>query len=377
MLWGNSRNRKPARTVATGVAAVLFLAAAPAAADPVPDFRPEQWGLQSIDTQQLWEETQGQGVTVGMPGFAVDEEHPDVDGNVTVDTEFGSDGDTETGTAAASLVAGHGHGFDADAGVLGVAPRAELLVLPTDKSLPSAIRRAIDSDVQVILLPETDGSVNLTNATRDAADAGILVVGPAGGEEYPDVLAVGGVDENGELVDGSPDAEEIDLLAPGADLVAAGPDLGQEEVTGAEYAAAMAAGAAALLRAAYPQLFPDQIRSALVDGAQQGTEGLPSLHLPTAQAQAEGAAQNTQLVDGILENREEQDAPVPVWVWLLVVGAVLVLGIAMVVLWVRRSTKDPYGVQAERELEEAEIARERAATAPPATRRKGGRRRKR
>lgn len=387
MLGGNSRNRRHTHHARGGTAlvsaaatvAVLGLTAVPVAADVVPDFRPEQWGLQSIGAQELWEEAQGEGITVALPGVSVHGDHPDLVDNVELDTRFGDDsGDVETGNAVAALVAGHGHGMDADGGVLGVAPASTLLVLPAGGRLAAAVRFAAEGGAQVILLPETETGTDLTGATQDAVRNGALVVGPAGGREDPNVLTVAGTDENGELIPDSPDATAIDLTGPGADLVTAGPELGETEVTGAPYAAAMAAGAAALLRSDHPQLRPEQVREALVEGAQAGPGGLPALHLPTAQGQATGVAQDIPMIDEDLVNEREEPGGVPVWAWFATVGAVLVLGVLILVLWVRRSTADPYGVQAERREDDEKIAAERAAEAQLAERRrqKGGRRRK-
>lgn len=385
MLGGNSRNRTHKRHVLGATAGacvaltVLGLTAAPAAAD-VLDFRPEQWALESIGAQEAWESTQGQGVTVALPGVSVDEDHPDLRDNLEVDTEFGGNGnDTEQGTAAGTLVAGHGHGMDADGGVLGVAPDASLLVLPTDDDLADVIGYAVTAGAQIILLPdEVDDDEDQLAATEAAARSGTLVVAPAGGEEDPNVLAVGGVDEDGGLIPDSPGTSSIELLAPGADLYTAGDDMGQTQVTGTPYAAAVVAGAAALLGAEYPQLNPEQLRTALVEGAQQGPEGLPSLHLPSAVAQASGEAQDTPLID---EDLVEDDSPaVPVWVWFALVGVVLVLIVLVLVLWVRRTSTDPYGVAAERREEDERLAAERAEQAKaeerPSRRKKGGRRRR-
>ncbi|MEU3015954.1 S8 family serine peptidase [Nocardiopsis sp. NPDC007018] len=394
--------------------AVLGLTAVPAAADDVPDFRPDQWSLASIGAQEAWETSQGQGVTVALPGVSVDEEHPDLRDNLVVDTEFGGNGgDTDLGTAMGALAVGHGHGMDADGGVLGVAPAARLLVLPTgtDSSgsgsadtgdadatagtespgadataaaadsadLADVIGYAVEQGAQVVLLPtEVDQDEDLQAATASATRSGTLVVAPAGGEDDPNVLAVGGVTEEGTLLPDSPPASAIGLLAPGAELSTAGPDMGQVDVTGTPYAAAVAAGAAALLNSEYPQLGSEQLRAALVEGAQQGTEGLSSLYLPAAVEQASGEAQDIPLVD---DDLVQDDSPtVPVWMWFALVGVVLALIVILLVLWVRRSTKDPYGVEAERREEDQRLAAERAEQAKaeerPSRRKKGGRRRK-
>ncbi|RKS05875.1 subtilase family protein [Nocardiopsis sp. Huas11] len=382
MLGGNSRNRthkRHLRTAVAGTAAAVFgFAPAPVAADDIPDFRPEQWGLISIGAPDVWEETQGEGTTVALPGFAVVEDHPDLRDNLTVDTEFGEGGDEVTGTAAAALVAAHGHGMDADGGVLGAAPDAALLALPTEDDLPGAVRHAANEGAPVILLPENDGGDDLAAATEEAAGSGALVVGPADGGDDPNVLAVAGVDEDGALIPDSAEAGAIDLTAPGADLDTADPELGAAQVTGTPYAAAMAAGAAALLRTHYPQLGPAEIRTALVEGSQQGPDGLPALHVPTADAEAGGTAEDVPMIDEDLADRADEGGGVPVWAWFASIGAVLVLGVLLLVVWVRRSSADPYGVKAERAAEDERIAAERAAESGPESRRrqKGGRRRK-
>ncbi|OOC55712.1 MULTISPECIES: S8 family serine peptidase [Nocardiopsis] len=387
MLGGNSRSRTHTRRTRGGTAsacaaavtatAVLLGPAAPASADLVPDYRPEQWGLQTIAAQELWEDTQGQGVTVALPGTSVNEEHPDLVDNVRVDTRFGTGGDAGAGSAMASLAAAHGHGFDADGGMLGVAPESTVLVLPTGDRLAEAVRFAAQEDVQVILLPETDGAADLAGATQAAVDNGVLVVGPAGGPEDPNVLTVAGTDADGALVPNSPDTGSVALTAPGADLMAADTEVGYTEVTGAQYAAAMAAGAAALLRSDHPHLLPGQVRDALVEGSRSGPEGLPALHLPSAQEQATAIAQDNPAFEEDVLSGDGQGWAVPVWVWFATVGAVVVLGVLLVVLWIRRSTADPYGVEAERQEEDERIAAERAAEAPPASRRKRGGRRRR
>ena len=381
MLGGNSRNRTHTRRGIRGIAAscaivtVLGVTAVPAAAQVAdyPDFRPDQWGQSAIGAAELWEETQGQGTTVAIPGPSVMEDHPDLRDNITVNTDHGENTeDMDLGTELGGLVAGHGHGMDADGGVLGVAPEAGLLALPTEDGMGAAIRTA-SQDSQVILLPSTDA--DLVEDTRAAVADGVVVVGPAGGDD-PNVISVAGTDQDGQLVSGSPDAAQIELTAPGDQLYTAGPDLGETQVSGAPYAAALAAGGIALLRAEYPQLSPEQVREVLVQGAQEGPGGLPALDLPAAHGQAAQVTEGDELIDEDLALEAGEEPAVPVWAWFAVVGAVLVFGILAVALWVRRSSRDPYGVEAERREEDDQLAADRAAEEQSARRQKGGRRRK-
>ncbi|MFV2195666.1 S8 family serine peptidase [Nocardiopsis sp. LOL_012] len=382
MLGGNSRNTTRKRRLGTvgAVTATVLLgtAAVPSVAAGQPDFRPEQWGLLSIGVEEAWGETYGRGTTVALPGAAVPEDHPDLVDNVTVDTAYGpNEGDLDQGTAVAALVASHGHGMDADGGMLGVAPKAGVLALPTADLLPDAVRGAADEGVQVILLPEAAqaSDADLSAATEEAVSGGSLVVGPAGGDD-PSVLSVAGADENGALIPGSPDTADIELTAPGAALAATSPDGSPAQVTGAPYAAAMVAGAAALLLTQYPQLSPDQARQALVEGSQPGPEGTPALHLPSAAGAAAEITQGAPLIDEELLERSQEGPGVPLWAWFAAVGAVLLLGVLLVAVWVRRSSADPYGVREDRRHEDEEIAAERAAEKEAERPTKGGRRRK-
>ena len=383
MLGGNSRNRTHIRHGLGGIAAAcviltaLGLTAAPAAAnnEDRPDFRPEQWGATAIGASELWEETQGQGTVVALVGPSVHDDHPNLRDNLEINTDFGDNGDdTDEGTAMASLIAGHGHGEDAEGGALGVAPAADLLVLPTEDDLEGAIRFAVEEGVQVIMIPETDE--DLSAATAEAVGSGAVVVASTvAGDDDPNVITVAGTDQDGALIEESADSTGADLTAPGEELDVVDSDLSETQVTGEDYAVALAAGGTALLRAAYPQLQPEQVREALLEGSQEGPEGLPALNLPTASTQAAGIAQDNPLIDENLVEEADEGPVIPVWVWFAVVGAVLLFGLLALVLWVRGSTKDPYGVVAERREEDQRIAAERAAESDR-TRRRGGRRRK-
>ena len=225
-----------------------------------------------------------------------------------------------------------------------------------------------------MVLPET--GAEMASATEAAVAAGAVVVGPAGNGGDPNVLTVAPTDEDGQLAGNTADASEIDLTAPGAELYTAGPDMSETQVSGAPYASAVAAGGIALLRSAYPQLQPEQVHDAVLEGSQQGPGGVPALSLAGAQGEAEGAAQDSPVFDEDLVDETDQGAQIPVWVWFAVVGAVLLFGILALVMWVRRSTRDPYGVEAERREEDEEIAASRAAEEEPDRRQKGGRRRK-
>lgn len=378
------------------VASAVLLAAAPAVAD-IPDYRPEQWGLDTVGAQEVWEDTRGKGTLVALPGSAVDETHPDLRDAVRTSTEFaGADaGDLDTGTGMAGVIAANGHGIDAEGGVLGVAPEARVLAVPTDgpERLADAIGHSVDEGAQVIVLPGPEGGDREAEqaAVDRAVRLGAVVIAPAGDRAAPEaaeppapyagVLAVGAVDGDLRLTPTSGRQEGVGLLAPGAQVEALSADTGFTQADGTEFAAAFAGGAAALIRTRYPQLGPEQVEEALVSGARAPAEagagyGAGVLDVPAAMERAAETASGIPRIDERLLQEQEDGEPLPWWVWWAAGAGVLLAALVTLVWWVRRTTSDPYGMAATRRENEERIIRERAAEEASRPRRRGGRRRK-
>lgn len=373
------------RTVAAlGVCSALVAGplTAPAAAD-VADLRLDQWGLDTVGAAEVWEETRGSGVTVALLDTGVVTDHPDLD-EVTVgpdltgqDLSPDSDGYGVHGTMMAGIIAASGHGIEHTGGVMGVAPQAEILSIrvaaeadaagggETDPgALAAGIRHAVAEGVQVICIPLPDAafSVQGDEAERDAVahavDNGVVVVasGGADGEAvypaaYPGVLAVGSVGADGALSEFSSRGEHIALTAPGEEVTVLDADGGYTTVTGSDAAAAFTAGVAALIRAEYPQLQPEQVAEALTGGAvapaagaEQPGHGAGVLSAPGAMAAAGTTAESVPPFDPELAEQLADDPLVPRWV-LWTGGAVLLVLLAVVGLVVlRRRSADPYGL---------------------------------
>jgi subtilisin family serine protease len=92
-------------------------------------------------------------------------------------------------------------------------------------------------------------------AAGNKQEAGNPRVFPA---SYQGVLGVGGVQEDGARVASSQTGPHVDLVAPGADVIAAG-RTGHARYTGTSFAAAFVAGTAALVRQYHPDLTADQV----------------------------------------------------------------------------------------------------------------------
>ncbi|MBX9388725.1 S8 family serine peptidase [Streptomonospora nanhaiensis] len=363
------RSIPPAVRAASAVCAALLpvLAhAAPAAADGA-ELRPEQWGMEQIGAPAAAEANDGGGILVAVLDDGVDGDHPDLADAVTEGTDFtgGGGGPGASGTALAGVIAGRGHGREFTGGVVGVAPGADLLSVPVVAEgggadrLAEAVRYAAGEGAQVITLPagaataEPDESVQA--AVTYAADGGALVVAPAGEGEsaypggYRDVLSVGAVTRDLALAAGSPAAEGVGLAAPGADITALEPGGGYTTAEGTGVATGFVAGTAALVRAEYPQLRPDEVAEVLTASAAAPPAGAGApgygagvVDARAALEQAGSSAEGVPLYDEELARDADADNTVNWPLWSAVAAAAVLLVAAGVVL-VRRATANPYG----------------------------------
>ncbi|UUU44787.1 type VII secretion-associated serine protease mycosin [Streptomyces sp. NBC_00162] len=294
---------------ALAVAAVLTaVTAAPAAADTIRD---RQWGLLALRAEEAWGTTRGDGVTVAVLDTGVDDSHPDLAGRVLEGHDLigmgagrGDRSWARHGTAMASIIAGHGHG--SGQGVLGIAPQAKILPIRVileegdpgraqardskGGALADGIRWAADHGADVINLSLGDDSDSAHHeagedeAVQYALTKGVVVVASAGngGESgdrvsypaaYPGVIAVTAVDRRGKKAKFSTRNWYATVSAPGVDVVIADPDRSYYEGWGTSAAAAFVSGAAALVKAAHPDLSPAQIKKLLEDTASDSPAG--------------------------------------------------------------------------------------------------------
>ena len=275
--------------------------------------RAKQWSLATVHAHDAWQTTKGEGIVVAVLDTGVDATHPDLSGSVLPGKDvvgFGAEKGDATwarhGTAMAGIIAGHGHGPGGQDGVMGVAPEAKILpvrvLLEEDDprrekarrarggALADGIRWATDHGADVINLSLGDDSDSARpDAAQDAAvryalGKGVVVIASAGNDgkdgdhvsypaAYPGVIAVTAVDRDGHRAAFSTRHWYAGVSAPGEDVVITEPDRRYYKGWGTSAAAAFVSGAAALVRSAYPELTPAQIKKLLAETASDTPAG--------------------------------------------------------------------------------------------------------
>ncbi|MCX4861721.1 type VII secretion-associated serine protease mycosin [Streptomyces canus] len=299
-----------------GLLSVLLAASValvPPTAAHADGIRAKQWALEAMHTQEAWQTTKGAGVTVAVLDTGVENDHPDLVGNVLTGKDMigfgavrGQRPWARHGTAMAGIIAGHGHGVGNGDGVMGIAPEAKILpvrVILEDgdparararntrgNALAEGIRWAADHGADVINLSLGDDSASAhpeageDDAVQYALKKGAVVVASAGngGEKgdhisypaaYPGVIAATAVDKFGTRASFSTRRWYATVAAPGDDVVIADPDHKYYEGWGTSAASAFVSGAVALVKAAHPNLAPAQIKKLLEDTARNAPSG--------------------------------------------------------------------------------------------------------
>ncbi|MFE7114494.1 type VII secretion-associated serine protease mycosin [Streptomyces sp. NPDC057654] len=252
-----------------------------------------------MHADDMWKSSTGQGVTVAVIDTGVNAALGDLKGQVLRGKDFsGRPGDERTdysrhGTSIAALIAGTGKGK----GAFGLAPGAKILPIRVadyegsenaaeayakfSKSLSAGIRYAADSEAKVIniSLASEEVTPDLGEAVKYAKAKGKLIfagVGNSGQKDNPvmypaatpGVVGVGAVDKNLRITAESERGPQVDLVAPGDEIVQ-GCDGGTEVCTGHGTSAstALVSASAALIWAKHPDWTANQITRVLMNTA--------------------------------------------------------------------------------------------------------------
>ncbi|WP_031085820.1 type VII secretion-associated serine protease mycosin [Streptomyces sp. NRRL WC-3549] len=296
------------RTVAPVVAGLLLAVgiSAPAYAESA---RSEQWHLDAMKAEEMWQMSTGAGVTVAVIDSGVNAANPDLTGQVlkglNLETDISGDELSDYdghGTGMAGLIAGTGQAL-AGNGAFGLAPGSKILPIRMAKAtrattqaaaekrfnedLPKAIRFAVDHDAKVInvSLGMTAGSEQVDDSVRYALKKGALIfaaVGNSGNKanlvEYPagtpGVVGVGAIGKDLQKTEESQWGAQVDLSAPGEEMIhACGGKTGFCESHGTSDASALASASAALIWSKYPNWTNNQVLRVMLNTAGKPTSG--------------------------------------------------------------------------------------------------------
>jgi type VII secretion-associated serine protease mycosin len=258
----------------------------------------QQWALDYLKATADWQLSKGSNVTVAVLDSGV-ASIPDLSSNVVPGADFSNgttssgDGKTDTddsghGTGMASIIGGNG------TDVSGLAPAAKILPVRIDASstsglfgpnIAAGIRYAVSQHVGVINLSiggQQDLGPDVSSAIAQAVAANIVVVAATGNQDngstdvqypaaYPGVVAVGAIDQSGQIWSQSSYGPRTTLAAPGVQIYRDNNLNQQGTEAGTSEATAYVSATAALVRSAHPDWTAGQVIRDLISTAAPGS----------------------------------------------------------------------------------------------------------
>jgi subtilisin len=206
---------------------------------------------------------------VAVLDTGADLSHPDLAGNIKAYANF-----TTANVQDATDRQGHGShccgviaAVDNQQGIIGIAPSAELYiakVLGDDgsggmDSISKGIDWAIAQGVDIISMSlgcSADPGPQLHDAIKRARAAGVVIVAASGNEStscgwpaaYDEVIAVGAVDQALDKANFSNFSKEVDIAAPGVNILSTYMNGGYAKLSGTSMATPIVAGVIALIQ---------------------------------------------------------------------------------------------------------------------------------
>jgi subtilisin family serine protease len=264
------------------------------------------WAIDQINAEDVWATTKGEGVTVAVVDTGIAEEHPFLEDKDILDGESFVLSEEDSARFDTD-----GHGTGVSAAVLYAAPEATILpvrVYPTTADIGfstgagqnrlDGIRWAADNGADVLVIPwievmageNPEPAAEFLEAVQYAIDKDIVVIAGGGNDpeldrvpnpaSFPGVVAVSGTDKGGKPWSMNTTGPEIVLAGPADTMIFPIPqivDFGEEDLyfqaAGTSAASGIVGGAAALVRAAHPDLDASNVIQRLITTADDGGQG--------------------------------------------------------------------------------------------------------
>lgn len=235
-----------------------------------PEPPPEEtlpWGVDRIDAELAWGASTGDYVKVAIVDTGIDLDHPDLKANMAGDVNIinprkKGDDDNGHGTHVAGTVAA----TENDIGVIGVAPTAKLYAVKVlDRKgsgflsdVIACLEWCIANGMQVVNMSlGTESDVqSFHDAVIAVNNAGIIQVAAAGNASggpvgypaaYQEVMAVSATDNTDTIASFSSVGPEVELAAPGVDILSTWKGGEYKAISGTSMAAPHVTGTIALV----------------------------------------------------------------------------------------------------------------------------------
>jgi len=265
-----------------------------------------QYGLTITNTISAWDSTVGSSnITIAIIDTGIDIYHEEFSGRIStlsknvvtgvtglsaVDDDYGH------GTMVAGII---GATKDNTVGIAGITQNTVLLVIKAnelgegsfkDSSIIAGIYYAIaqGADIINLSLGSTYPNADTEKAINAATEAGIIVVGASGNDgssdlmypaSFENVISVSALDSTKTIASYSNYNNQVDISAPGSDIITTSMDGGYMSGSGTSFAAPHVSGILSLYLSLYPDASVSEVKSKLyLTATDLGTTGVDSYY---------------------------------------------------------------------------------------------------
>jgi hypothetical protein len=242
------------------------------------------WGVKRIAADAYLNIEPKTRIRVAVMDTGIQPNHPDLNQNIKGGINItGSPSDYSDPNGHGTHVAGIIGALNNDIGIVGVMPQTDLYAVKVfnskgEGSLSDIIRGlqwCIDNKIKLVNMSFGSPTDNATfrEVFKNAEKAGIIMVVAAGNDsnehkiqypaKYSETIAVSSLNKTNDISSFSSYGPEVNLIAPGEDILSTWNDGGYKTLSGTSMAAPHVTGAIAQMLNQYGDLTPAQVRQLL------------------------------------------------------------------------------------------------------------------